>query len=211
MRRKFGILFMLMGAALILGSVGLLLHNRQEDRQAGAFVEELMPSLHDEIQAVRQTVPCETMVMTDNIPEELLTEEDLIMTEKIIKGYPYIGYLSIPELNLELPVMSDWNMNRLKIAPCRYSGTLRGGDLVLLAHSYPSHFGKISSLTEGSEVLFMDMDGNQWEYAVAATDILDAYAVEEMTSGEYDLTLFTCTPNSTHRVTIRCDRIKTGG
>ena len=39
----------------------------------------------------------------------------------------------------------------------------------------------------------------------SASDLLPATAVEEMTAGDYDLTLFTCTANRTHRVTVRCD------
>ena len=41
----------------------------------------------------------------------------------------------------------------------------------------------------------------------AAVDILDHTAVEDMISGEYDLTLFTCTYGGENRVTVRCDRV----
>ena len=34
----------------------------------------------------------------------------------------------------------------------------------------------------------------------------DGTAVEEMEAGEWDLTLFTCTPDSRSRVTVRCVR-----
>ena len=55
---------------------------------------------------------------------------------------------------------------------------------------------------------FADMDGKVWKYQVVATDVLPADAVEEMTSGEYDLTLYTCATNRTHRITIRCDLVE---
>jgi hypothetical protein len=35
---------------------------------------------------------------------------------------------------------------------------------------------------------------------------LDPYAVEEMTSGEFDLPLFTCTYGGKSRVTVYCDK-----
>ena len=60
----------------------------------------------------------------------------------------------------------------------------------------------------GAQVNFTDMDGKLWQYRVVATEILSAEAVEEMTSGAYDLTLFTCAPNRTHRVTIRCETVQ---
>ena len=38
------------------------------------------------------------------------------MPEMEINGYRYIGFLSIPDLKLELPIMSTWNYRKLKIA-----------------------------------------------------------------------------------------------
>ena len=130
------------------------------------------------------------------------------MTEKIINGYGYIGTLTIAELGLELPVMSEWDSQRLQIAPCRYTGSTRGENLVIMAHNYGVHFGNLSRLLVGSQVQFADMDGQIWNYRVAAMDVLAAEAVEEMTDGAYDLTLFTCATNRTHRVTVRCNRIE---
>ena len=168
-----------------------------------------MPILREEITRTRQTASAEPTMPQENVPESLLKPEDLIMTEKIINGYAYIGYLSIPDLNLELPIMSGWDSRRLQISPCRFTGTLRGEDLVIMAHNYNSHFGRLSKLTEGAQIIFTDMDGNVWHYGVAAMDILPAEAVEEMTAGEYDLTLFTCAPNRTQRITVRCNKADT--
>lgn len=212
MRKIFGVLFMLLGAALVLGALSLVLKNEQEDRVAQTFSQNVMPEIHAQIQRTLETAPRETespSEMLDFIPAEYLKPEDLIMTEKVIHGYAYIGYLSVPELELELPVMSGWDSKRLQISPCRFTGTLRGENLVIMAHNYNAHFGRLSQLSVGSQVQFMDMDGKLWNYEVVAMDVLAAEAVEEMTAGEYDLTLFTCATNRTHRVTIRCNKQET--
>jgi sortase A len=135
-----------------------------------------------------------------------LTEEDKKMTEVEIDGHYYIGCLSIPALELELPIMSDWSYSKLRVSPCRYNGTVRGEDLVLMAHNYKSHFGYISQLKLGDRVVFTDMDGNVTEYKVVGTDVLEPTAVETVTSGDYDLTLFTCTYGGKSRVTVYCDK-----
>lgn len=192
---------MALGAVLVAGALILFLTNRQEEINAEDFSRSLMPVLQQEIEAAS---PAETS--PDNTPVELLTQEELVMTEKVIDGHAYIGYLTVEELNLELPVMSGWSYDDLQISPCRFSGTVRGEDLVIMAHNYENHFGRLSQLAEGSRVRFVDMDGNVWNYEVAATDVLAADAVEEMTAGEYDLTLFTCTSYRTHRVTVRCNK-----
>jgi len=207
MRRVAGILFMLLGMALVGGALLLFLNNRQEDRIAQEFGQTVMPELREEIRQARQTAPSEAPTVPEMYtPAELLTPEECVMTEKVINGYAYVGYLTIPELELELPVMSGWDSRRLQIAPCRYTGTLKGEDLVIMAHNFSSHFGRLSQLTVGSRLEFTDMDGVLWNYEVVAMDVLAAEAVEEMTSGEYDLTLFTCAKNRTHRVTVRCDK-----
>lgn len=200
---------MLTGIALVSGAMFLLLKNRQEDLEALTFSRDVLPEIRQQIQQSQLTGPTETgetEELTEYIPVEYLSPEDLVMTEKTINGYAYIGYLSIPDLNLELPVMSGWDSRRLQIAPCRFTGTLKGEDLVIMAHNYQSHFGHLSRLTLGSELRFVDMDGKTWNYEVVATDILAAESVEEMTAGEYDLTLFTCATNRTHRVTVRCNK-----
>ena len=208
MRSKIGICFMVLGAVLLLGAFGLLFYNAQEAQEAELFSMEMIQALQDEVYQIQQEKATEVteQQVLENTPEELLTEADLVMTETVIKGHAYIGYLSIPDLELYLPVMSQWNDQKLRISPCRYYGTLKGQDLVLMAHSYASHFGRLSTLSEGAQVLFTDMDGVTWDYEIAAMDILGAYDVEDMTAGEYDLTLFTCTKDRQHRVTVRCNR-----
>jgi len=132
---------------------------------------------------------------------------DPTMTVVEIDGYGYIGCLYIPSLGLELPVMSELDTQRLYVAPCRYTGSTKTDDLVIAAHNYTRHFGKLSWLGLGDEVLFVDMDGVTIAYEVVDMQILGPYDVAQMTSGEYDLTLFTCTYGGASRVTVRCDRV----
>jgi LPXTG-site transpeptidase (sortase) family protein len=120
-------------------------------------------------------------------------------------GRPVTGYLSIPALELNLPIMSQWDSARLKIAPCRYFGSVNGEDLVLMAHNYASHFGRIKELKLGDEVIFTDMDGFSTRYLVVNKDVLSPYAVEEVTSGDFDLTLFTCTYGGENRIGVYCE------
>ena len=78
---------------------------------------------------------------------------------------------------------------------------------MIMAHNYRAHFGRLSQLSVGTQVQFVDMDGKRWDYQVVAIDVLAAEAVEEMTAGVYDLTLFTCSTHRTHRVTVYCDLV----
>lgn len=208
MRKGFGIVFMILGTALVLGALLLFLYNHRENRQAETASQQMLEQIQLEIQKNQENASAENHIIEDNTPVELLRPEDLIMTEKVINGYPCIGYISIPELMLQLPVITDWNGRKLQTAPCRFSGTLKGKDLVIMAHSYKAHFGRLSELSEGSEVQFTDMDGNLWYYEVVLMDVLEPTDVDEMIAGEYDLTLFSCTPTGKQRVTVRCNMIE---
>ena len=206
MRHKIGTFLMLCGMVLLLSSLGLFLSNRREAENAELQSSILLPQLVD--MAQQPETQEETRLPEPEIPEELLTPEDVKMEEVEIDGHVYIGYLSMPTVELELPIMSDWSYEKLTIAPCRYYGTLRGKDLVLLAHNYDRHFGRLNDLKVGDSVYFTEMDGTVTAYKVVARDILDPYAVEEMTAGLYDLTLFTCTYGGQSRVTVYCDMEK---
>ena len=203
MRRKLGNLCIFLGAVLLAAALLLLGYNCWDAARAGDAAEEILPALLDEMPD-EPAVPDQPL----GTPVEYLDEDTLTMTEAEIDGERYIGWLDIPAIELELPVMSEWSYSRLKTAPCRYSGTVRGEDLVLLGHNYTRHFGKLDRLRVGDEVLFTDMDGVVYRYEVAARDVLDADAVAEMTAGEYDLTLFTCDATGARRITVYCDMVK---
>ena len=202
MRNKAGIFCMLLGAALLAAALLLFSGNRSEASEAAAASEAVLPRVEAAI-AERTGGAGES-----EVPPVLPDPYDPEMTVVEIDGYGYVGYLSIPALGLELPVMAEWDYGRLKIAPCRYTGSTKTDDLVIAAHNYARHFGALQTLQPGDAVWFTNMDGVTTAYEVAAVEVLQPTAVEEMTAGEYDLTLFTCTYGGRSRVTVRCDRVE---
>lgn len=204
MRKALGNVFMVLGVVLMVCALGLFLNNRQEATDAAEASATLMVQLVEQLEPQEEaTVPMEYQ----NVPVEMLDPSAFEMAETVINGHAYIGYLSIPALGLDLPIMSGWDYQKLRIAPCRYYGSVLGQDLVLMAHNYANHFGKISTLQEGDAVIFTDVEGVVTQYEVVAQDILRPEAVEEMTAGAFDLTLFTCTYGGSSRVTVYCDRV----
>lgn len=197
MKHKLGTFFMILGAVLVVAALSLFLWNRREASEAGEAAQEVLPRL---VAAARQqqTVSDETTALPDPYDPEMTVVE--------INGYGYVGYLSIPALELELPVMAECDETRLKIAPCRYAGSTKTDDLVIAGHNYTTHFGPLANLSAGDQVYFTDMDGVVSRYTVVAMDVLAPNAVEEMTSADYELTLFTCTYGGQNRVTVRCLR-----
>lgn len=212
MKAKIGTAFMILGVALLLGAAALFGYNQQEQNKAAESAQNLMPQIVDVILKNQATEPEETVPPETEDPESdvvILPTQPQIpeMTVVQIDGYGYIGFVAFPTLGTELPIMADWSYDQLKISPCQYTGSVFTDDLVLMAHNYWGHFGQINDLSVGDAVNFTDMDGNVYHYEVAAVDVLTPTAVEEMTAGEFDLTLFTCTYGGRSRVTVRCDRV----
>lgn len=140
---------------------------------------------------------------TKAIPDYILNPNKEMPTV-LIDGNAYIGILSVPEINIVLPVMEDWNYSHLNTVPCRYAGTAYKKGFVICAHNYETHFGNLRYLDVGSKILFTDIDGNEFQYRVAEIENLPSTAIEEMTSNDWNLTLFTCTFGGGARVTVRC-------
>lgn len=182
-----GCLFL--AAALALGGYNLWDDHRAEQ------------SVHDMIERLSIHSP----TVTGKTPDYLLNPDMEMPTEEI-DGYLYIGKVTIPALEVELPVMDRWDYKRMKIAPCRYAGTAYRPGFVLCAHNYTSHFGRLKNLSPGDSVIFTDVAGNEFSYEVAKVEILAPTAVEEMKSDDWDLTLFSCTLGGRARVTVRCNQ-----
>lgn len=199
----------LKGAGLILvtAAVLLLVYNLWDGHRARESEEAILAEYLQENKKASESPDASDKEDKQNIPDYLLNP-DMDMPEYTLKSLgdvACIGILEIPALNLELPVISSWSYSSLRLAPCRYSGSAYKGDLVIAAHNYQSHFGGLRTLPEGSEFFFTDAVGNRFSYYVAVTEALTPWSVDDMTSGEWPLTLFTCTLDSQNRVTVRCE------
>ena len=204
MRKWIGVICVFLGVVCILSSVGFVVYNRWENKNAEEIAKDLLEdvqSIMDEKQP-EQPLPADTVNLPDD-PEKMPTE----MATVKVDGYDCIGVLSVPVLDLELPVLTDWSYAKLKKAPCHYYGTYYEKDFVIAAHNYQSHFGKLSELQPKDLILFTDVSGTVYCYEVALLETLPGNATEEMIASGFDLSLYTCTPGGASRVTVRCNII----
>ena len=206
---------MAVGAALILSALVLLLHNRYADARAGREAETLLAGVEAAITsqaAAEQEKTWPRGQETRPIGEENGTEPtaaealDPEMPVAMLEGYGYVGYMEIPALGLKLPVMSDWDYTRLEIAPCRQFGSSRTDDLVIAAHNFESHFGRLKEMSVGNTVTFTDMAGIVNTYRAEMIETLSPKDVEAVQNSGYDLVLYTCTRDGQERVAVFCNR-----
>ena len=186
----------------MLSALLLFLHNDYEERQAGLEAGRMLNEVRLAIS--EKTLASEAESGTSEVPAELLSPE---MPVIVVGGYAYIGYVSVPELNLELPVMSEWDYNRLKIAPCRHFGSSRTDNLVIAAHNYDTHFGLLSELKSGAEICFTDMEGITNHYRLSRLETVAMDNVDAVLNSGFDLVLYTCTPDGARRIVAFCERV----
>ena len=194
MRRKIAIAFMLIGVVFIGFAMGLLIYNNYESRKAQESSDVLMESIR-------------LSIVEAEYEEEITDPFDEEMKIKEIDGYGYIGYLSIPALQLDLPVMSEWDYGRLKISPCRYYGSTKTDNLVIAAHNYRFHFGYLGHLKPGDTVVFTDMESEKHVYQVTSVEQLMPTDVDKVKDTGDDLILYTCTYGGAKRITVRCSYV----
>lgn len=198
-RNRRGTLLIAAGLLLLLAAAGLTGYNLWDQERASRSVDNALTQLEAVIPEP------DTVELPEGMMPDFLLAPNMEMPTVEVEDNNYIGYLTIPSLELRLPVMSTWSYPLLKEAPCRYSGSAYQGNLVICAHNYEHHFGQLKNLRPGDEVYFTDVDGNLFSYAVAELEQLAPNEAKRMLSGDWALSLFTCTVGGRFRVTVRCE------
>ncbi len=198
MAKKTGTIIIAVGLICLISAFGFYLHNQNESKTAGESAGKVLEELDEAVEEYKNE--------SKAISEENSEENSAEMPTVTIDGYDYIGYIEIPKISIRLPVMSEWDYDRLKIAPCRNFGSVFSDDLVIAGHNYTAHFGKLDNLTSGDSVVFADALGLVYSYTVQKLDTVAPKNVDAVQNSGYDLVLYTCTLSGTERTAVYCNR-----
>ena len=204
-RSKGAVVLIVLGLLLLFGAAGLVAFNKWQsimaERASAAILQELEDAMLD--------VP---------EPDYVTVEEDLTMPTVLIDGYEYIGRITIPSISIDLPVLAEWDDERLWINPCRYTGNYKTDDMVICAHNLDSHFGGLLGIGIGEKVIFTAVDGKVYNYIISNRETVQPTSIDEMILNmnnakekggieDWDLTLFTCHLGGQTRCAVRCIRV----
>ena len=206
-------LCLMLGSALVLAAVCLYVYDRLEDARAGTQAASAVSQLRQSQSIAAVSEAEQPADSAESLPTEDAESEPEPVSETPASSAEreYLGVLTIPALGLELPVQTEWSKANLKVSPCRQCGSTAGGDLVIAAHNYKSHFGRLSSLSEGDEVRFTSQDGAEAVYTVERTAQVSPEEPEALREGGCPLVLYTCTPGGNPRVGVYCQRENAAG
>lgn len=193
--RRIGLIFILLGAAALAAAALLAGRNFLEERRAEQNASQLLARIEQWSAQPEQEVNQAVLV---EAPDDSPTVWD---------SYDVDGVLSIPRLGLELPVLSQYTEELLKVSPCVYQG-LGGSEperLVIAGHNYRSHFGSLDQLAPGDEITYRSLDKVETCFQVTQLVEIGAEDAALLEEGEWDLTLLTCNLDMSRRLLVRCD------
>lgn len=207
MRKKLGLILIGLGAALIFSALLLLIYNQWENEKAGESAECMLAEVQF---AIEEQLPVEGVAGSTELTEgsEEFSESESEQTKTtMLNGYSYLGILKLPSLNLELPVLNDCDITLLKLAPCRDMGDLSSDDLVIAAHNYKNHFGRISQMSYGDEIIFTDMNGTVYSYQVTEIELFHPDDFANVLAKDHQLLLYTCDYTNQNRIAVHCRKV----
>jgi sortase A len=207
--RRIGTLLVIIGFLAILSGGAVWLRNYLEERAAAGYSESIAAEFFVSVS------PPEASANTEPPPHQPLfvSGSGQFTDDKVVSidGAGYIGIISIPLLDINLPVNQDWSYPALKKSPCRYSGNIHDNTLVVAAHNYDRHFGNIARLSIGDPVILFCAGGIERRYETVSVETVDPGDTDSVINSGYDLTLFTCTYGGQARVVVRCVLAADGG
>lgn len=149
-----------------------------------------------------------------NQEQNLVNEEEKIYPKEEIetsyKGYTVSAKLEIPAINLETYVLQKYSLQALNVAVTKFWGANANqiGNYCIAGHNFQNRnmFFDLKKLKIGDKLSIVDNEVGRVEY-----EIYDIYQVmpedvsclSQETDGKKEVTLITCTNDSTKRIIVK--------
>ncbi len=201
MRRGLSFCALILGIGCMMLAGHIYLQNQQGEVIALSASQSI-------VEAFDQSIQSQTTDVYSYVVQTAWTERTTTPTVEV-DGTAYMGLISIPTLDLLLPIADGWSDAKLLYTPCAYAGTLVEDNLIIAAHNYSAHFGAIHQMTLGDTITIQDATGALYSYALIAQEGIGESDLEGLYSGSWDVTLFTCLyGDNTQRVVLRFEAVE---
>ena len=141
--------------------------------------------------------------------EESNTTGSSKRTKKTYKGYVVNGTMEIPKINFKYPVLEEFNKKSLEtsVVILYGAGLNQPGNTVIIGHNYRNgvFFSNNKKLNNGDKIYVTDYTGKKVSYTIYnkfETTPEDTSLYQRDTNGNPEITLSTCTDDSSARLII---------
>lgn len=125
------------------------------------------------------------------------------------KGFPMVGTIEIPAINLQYPVLQDASKDAIEVAVGIYDGPGLNqiGNTTIAGHNYRDgrFFSNNKKLVEGDKIHITDTTGKKITYSIYKTYTTspeDSSYLDRDTEGRREISLTTCTDDAQSRLII---------
>lgn len=137
-------------------------------------------------------------------------------------GYQYatVATINIPKINVNYPILdgttdsTEETESLLKISPTKFWGPEPNevGNFCIVGHNYRNtkFFSKVPTLENGDIIEITDMEGKTIQYKIYdkyQVDPTDLSCTSQLTNGNKEITLITCTDDSKQRVIVKAREV----
>ncbi len=210
--RKFFTILLIIVGIITLSLLGYLAYNYISNyittKEAAKVVEEfeneiITVAIEDEVE-VTNTTENNNQNSNSNVTAKPQTK----VTKKY-KGYNVIGTIKIPKTKVSYPIVDSTTPAAMDTAIVMLygPGLNKEGNTVIVGHNYRNggFFGNNKKLENGDKIYITDGEGKKVEYTIynkyIAEDSDFSYATRN-TNGKREISLSTCTSDSTKRLVI---------
>lgn len=210
-------MFLVVFIVAILGIVGYfgydLLNSKAVNDNAQSTLDEFEKAVTRETvsESTNNEVDGEVTNPLDELNSMTNTEEEVVQEpEKVyMEGYEVKGRIQIPKTGVDYPVLAEVTKRSLEIAVgIAYGpGLNEVGNTIIYGHNYRNglFFSDNKKLSNGDKVLITDQYGNTITYSIYniyQTTPSDASYFTRDTQGKREISLQTCTDDSSARIII---------
>lgn len=130
------------------------------------------------------------------------------------KGYPVIAKLEIPKIDLETYVISEYSEQALGISVTKFYGgnPNEQGNFCIAGHNYitKNMFHDLKKLAIGDTFALKDIYNNEEFYQIYLVETVEpneTQCLSQKTEGRTEVTLITCTADSSKRIIVKAVKI----
>lgn len=198
---------------VILGVTGFFIIKNGKSKQEA---EEAVSQFQGQVNGIDQNEQGNTAI-TNEITTPVIGVENIILdgstsngnTVQTYKGFPMVGTIEIPAINLQYPVLQDASKDAIEVAVGIYDGPglNQVGNTTIAGHNYRDgrFFSNNKKLVEGDKIHITDTTGKKIIYSIYKTYTTspeDSSYLDRDTEGRREISLTTCTDDAQSRLII---------
>lgn len=213
---KFLTVLLVIVVIAIIGLLGYLGYDYYEKffitKDTAEFVDSFMGEnvIEDETTTDdNETSSDEGSALDEILNTSTTTSSGTTTTKKTYKGFNVVGTIEIPKTNLKYPILEKVTKKSIEtaVAVMYGPGPNEVGNTTIMGHNYRNglFFSNNKKLSNGDKIYITDLSGNRVAYTIYnkyETTPEDAEYMTRNTNGAREISLSTCTDDSSARLII---------